>query len=125
MPCSLHAQPSGDNGGNAESHRNRGPSTSKSRPHKEKHAKREGGNSTKGELPSSPLPEASGQTEGMNPWLRCIFNDDKKAEKEAWKGVNPAKTAEALFERGKEAEDGLLAALDGEALCLRALVPPT
>lgn len=103
----------------------------------------EGGKQPKGKAtatttgtPASPLSPRDGrppgqQSDGVNPWARCLAEEDSRRKGEgvgcgeSESECTPVEAAEALFGRGRAVDGGTRAALEAEALILKALVPPT
>ena len=97
-----------------------------------KNKRPKGGKRGKGKHPSpiaSEVEDGDASGEAINPWRLCLFEEEAKATGEEEGGGrqsdNPAvEQAEAFFGKGAAMEGGARAALEAEALVLRALVPP-
>lgn len=119
-------QGSGGDGGGGGGSGNSKNGSSRARGKGKRSAKGSAGKKLKGNAsPPAPVsPGAADETDTASPWLRACPEQDAKEERGQHNHI-PAMTAEALFGRGSILEGGEQAALDGEALVLRALVPPT
>lgn len=101
-----------------------------------KNKRPKGGKRGKGKHLSPIAPEAEdgdASGEAINPWRRALFEEEAKAAAKTTgeeggggrQSDDPAaEQAEAFFGKGAAMEGGARAALEAEALVLRALVPP-